>query len=114
MGLGFGPAAEAVEKTCTIEFERIPGDLRLPGVLRGCPIASWTGLGRIGKQEESLRQRTNAAWSLGYRLLSGYTLKQGKSSREERFDTPVEPRGVVGKTLKHGLASKCTRGALNR
>jgi hypothetical protein len=113
-GLGFGPVPDAMEKACTIELERVPGDLRLPGVLRGCPTASRTGFGRIGMREDGLKQRTNAAWLLGYRLLSGYTLKQGESSGEERSDTPVEPRGVVGKTLKHGLASKCTRGALNR
>jgi hypothetical protein len=111
---GFGPVSEVMEKTCTIELERIPGDLRLPGMLRGCPTAGWTGFGRIGEREGGFNEGTNAAWLLGYRLLSGYTLKQGESSREERSDTPVEPRGVVGKTLKHGLASKCMRGALNQ
>lgn len=114
MRQGFGPVAEVVEKTCTIELERIPGDLRLSGMLRGCPTAHWTGFGRVGEREDGFKEGTNAAWLLGYRLLSGYTLKQGESSREERSDTPVEPRGVVGKTLKHGLASKCMRGALNQ
>jgi hypothetical protein len=55
MGLDFGPDPEAMEKACTIELERIPGDLRLPGVLRGCPNGRRTGFGRIGKQEESLK-----------------------------------------------------------
>lgn len=114
MRRGFGPVSDMMGKTCTIELEKIPGDLRLPDLLRGCPTESWTGFGRIGDREDGFNEWANAAWSLGYRLLSGYTLKQGESSREERSDTPVEPRGVVGNTLKHGLASKCTRGALNQ
>jgi hypothetical protein len=48
----------------------------------------------------------------GYRLLSGYTLKQGESSREERYGIPAASQGVVGKTLKHGTAFQVQEGSV--
>jgi len=64
-----------------------------------------------GEGEQSVE--SGSTGSTGYRLLSGYTLKQGESPREERFRVPAGSQGVVGNTLKHGVASKCRRGALN-